>query len=365
MPQHRPLLEDDFQDKTLDPAQERAWQHLQRILDALQAAPPRPPARSHAITRWLRRTPAPAEPVRGLYLWGDVGRGKTFLVDRFFEALPLEDKLRLHFHRFMQRVHAELKTLKDQPDPIRVVSRRLATARVLCLDEFFVSDITDAVLLHRLLAGLMENGVTLITTSNIPPRELYKDGLQRDLFLPAIDILQRHLEVVHLDGAVDYRLRALEQAEIYHAPLDDTADARLHEAFLSLAPEPGTLGGTLTVEGRDIPVQRLADGVVWFDFKDICDGPRSQLDYVEIAREFHTVLISRLPVMDAAMENAARRFLALVDEFYDRKVKLIVSAEVRPEQIYQGQRLRFEYQRCVSRLLEMQSRAYLASPHLP
>ncbi|MCG5511210.1 cell division protein ZapE [Ectothiorhodospira lacustris] len=364
MPQHRPLLEDDVQDKVLDAAQEQAWQHLQRIRDDLLAAPPRP-ARSHAFTRWLRRAPTPAEPVRGLYLWGDVGRGKTFLVDRFFEALPLEDKLRLHFHRFMQRVHAELKTLKDQPDPIRIVSHRLATARVLCLDEFFVSDITDAVLLHRLLAGLMENGVTLITTSNIPPRALYKDGLQRELFLPAIDILQRHLEVVHLDGAVDYRLRALEQAEIYHAPLDDEAGVRLNEAFQSLAPEPGTQGGALAVEGRQIPVQRLADGVVWFHFKDICDGPRSQLDYVEIAREFHTVLISGLPVMDAAMENAARRFLALVDEFYDRKVKLIISAEARPEQIYQGQRLRFEYQRCVSRLLEMQSRAYLASPHLP
>ncbi|SEP79651.1 cell division protein ZapE [Ectothiorhodospira magna] len=362
MPHHHPLCEDDFKAKTLDPAQEQVWQHLQRILDALTTAPP--PRRGHALTRWLRRT-TPPEPVPGLYLWGDVGRGKTFLVDRFFAQLPLENKLRLHFHRFMQRVHDELKTLRDQPDPLRIVSRRLATARVLCLDEFFVSDITDAMLLHRLLAGLMENGVTLVTTSNIPPQALYQDGLQRELFLPAIDILQQHLEVVHLDGAVDYRLRALEQAEIYHAPLDTTAETQLDAAFVSLAPEPGIQDGTLTVEDRTIPVQRLADGVVWFHFQDICDSPRSPLDYVAIAREFHTVLISGLPVMDSTMDNAARRFLALVDEFYDRRVKLIISAQARPEQIYQGRQLRFEYQRCISRLLEMQSKAYLASPHRP
>ncbi|MCG5493883.1 cell division protein ZapE [Ectothiorhodospira variabilis] len=346
----------------LDPAQEQALARLRRISDDLEAAPR--PKRPGPLARLLGRGDV-QEPVRGLYLWGDVGRGKTYLVDRFFDELPIEDKTRLHFHRFMQKVHAELGGLKDQSDPIAIVAKRMARARLLCLDEFFVSDITDAVLLHRLLAGLMDNGVCLVTTSNLPPDELYKDGLQRDLFLPAIGLIKRNLEVFHLDGDVDYRLRSLQQARIYHTPSDEASRERLISTFNTLAPDAPHDCRNIKVEGRKIPVQRCADGVVWFRFADLCEGPRSQVDYVEIAREFHSVLIADVPVMDNTMDDAARRFLALVDEFYDRKVNLIIAAEARPEALYQGQRLRFEYQRCVSRLLEMQSEDYLAQPHRP
>ncbi|MCG5515220.1 cell division protein ZapE [Ectothiorhodospira sp. 9100] len=362
MPRHGRLQPGHAAGLQLDLGQERALAHLQRISNELAATPrPRQPG---PLARLLRRREVP-QPVPGLYLWGDVGRGKTYLVDRFFDELPFEDKTRLHFHRFMQKVHAELRELKDQSDPLAIVARRMAHARLLCLDEFFVSDITDAVLLHRLLAGLMENGVCLVTTSNLPPDELYKDGLQRDLFLPAIRLIHEHLEVFHLDGDVDYRLRNLQQARIYHTPSDEAAREQLVNTFDTLAPDAPHDCRHIQVEDRKIPVQRCADGVVWFRFADLCEGPRSQMDYVEIAREFHSVLVADVPVMDHSMDNAARRFLALVDEFYDRRVNLIIAAEDRPEALYQGQRLRFEYQRCVSRLLEMQSEDYLAQPHRP
>ena len=344
-----------------DPAQVEAVHRLQRIHDALLT---RPQPSGNPFVRLLRRAPPPA-PVKGLYLWGGVGRGKTYLVDSFFEQLPVNNKLRLHFHRFMQRVHEELKTLRKQPDPVDIVARRLAEARLVCLDEFYVSDITDAMLLHKLLTGMFEHKVTLITTSNIPPDDLYRNGLHRHLFLPAIDLIRQHMEVLHLDGDTDYRLRSLEKAELYHAPLDDEADMRLAEAFDAIAPEPGHAGGHVEIVSRRIPVERVADGVVWFRFKDICDGPRSQLDYVKIARMFHTVLVSDVPMMDESMENPARRFMAMVDEFYDRNVKLILSAAVPPEALYEGKWLPFEFQRTLSRLHEMQSRAYLAQPHLP
>jgi cell division protein ZapE len=344
-----------------DPAQAEAMRRLQRIHDAL---PARPRPAGNRLVRLLRRSPPP-KPVKGLYLWGGVGRGKTYLVDTFFEALPLEHKTRLHFHRFMQRVHVELRSLQNQADPVDTVARRFAQARILCLDEFYVSDITDAMLLHKLLGGLFHHGVTLVTTSNIPPDDLYRNGLHRHLFLPAIELIKQHMEVFHLDSATDYRLRSLEKAEIYHAPLDDAADERLAEAFSAIAPEPGEAGGELEVVSRRIPVVRQADGVVWFRFEDICDGPRSQLDYVEIARMCHTVLVSGIPVMDESMESQARRFMALVDEFYDRNVKLIVSAEVPPEGLYRGKWLTREFQRTRSRLQEMQSHAYLEKPHLP
>ena len=344
-----------------DPAQEEAMRRLQRIHDALLAG--RRPS-GNPFARLLRRPPPPA-PVKGLYLWGGVGRGKTHLVDTFFEALPIERKLRLHFHRFMQRVHGELRTLRNQADPVDVAARRLAESRILCLDEFYVSDITDAMLLHKLLGGLFHHGVTLVASSNIPPDDLYRNGLHRHLFLPAIDLINRHMEVFHLDSATDYRLRSLEKAEIYHAPLDEVADEHLAEAFEAIAPEPGEADGEIEVIGRSIPVMRQADGIVWFRFEDICDGPRSQLDYVEIARIYHTVLVSGIPVMDESMENQARRFMALVDEFYDRNVKLIVSAEAQPEGLYRGKWLTNEFQRTRSRLQEMQSHAYLEKPHLP
>jgi len=358
-----------------DPAQKRAILSLQRIYDELlgQPAPPPPPPARAAKPGLLgrlfgpgRESPPPAPMVRGLYLWGGVGRGKTYLVDTFFAALPLERKLRIHFHHFMYQVHAALRELKQQQEPLKVVARQFAAkARVICLDEFFVADITDAMLLYGLLRELFASGVTLITSSNILPDELYKDGLQRARFLPAIALLKQHLEILNVDGGVDYRLRYLEKAEIYHYPLDDQADRVLSDAFEHVSPEPGEWGRELEVEGRLIPTRRQADGVVWFDFKAICDGPRSQADYLEIARCFHTVLIANIPVMDWQMENQARRFLNLVDAFYDRSVKLIISAAAPVVELYQGDRLRFEFQRTISRLQEMQAHDYLAREHLP
>lgn len=359
----RDLRRPDFQH---DPAQEEAVRRLQRVADELDTPAPVAPARSGLLSRWFGRAPEPAAPVRGLYLWGGVGRGKTYLMDTFFHALERDDKRRLHFHRFMKWVHDQLKTLDDQQDPLAIVARRLADrCRLLCLDEFFVADITDAMLLSGLLKALFGRGVTLVTTSNIPPDELYKDGLQRARFLPAIELLKTHLEVFNMDGGVDYRLRYLDTVRLYHTPLDDEADARLLDAFEHISPEAGRPGGRLDIEGRSIPTRRQGDGVVWFDFAALCDGPRSQNDYIEIARLYHTVVLSGIPVLDRDREDPARRFLNLVDEFYDRHVKLILSAAAPVDELYQGERLRFEYQRTVSRLQEMQSHEYLALEHLP
>ncbi|NJN47941.1 MAG: cell division protein ZapE [Candidatus Competibacteraceae bacterium] len=350
-----------------DPAQETAIRELQRILDELLAAPaPSPPKRQGWLSRFKNQPEQHPQLVRGLYLWGGVGRGKTYLVDTFFEVLPLEHKQRIHFHRFMYRVHEALNQFKGQQDPLQTVARRFAEqTRVLCLDEFFVADITDAMLLAGLLEALFRNGVTLITTSNTPPDTLYKDGLQRTRFLPAIDLLKENMVILHMDGGTDYRLHYLEKAEIYHHPLDDKAESILRDTFENVSPEAGQAGAVLEVENRPIHTQRLADGVVWFDFQDICDGPRSQADYLEIARCFHTVLIANIPVMDWQMENQARRFVNLVDVFYDHGVKLVISAAVSPESLYQGEKLKFEYQRTLSRLQEMQSHDYLAKEHLP
>ncbi|PWV65861.1 cell division protein ZapE [Plasticicumulans acidivorans] len=356
-----------------DPAQENAIRHLQRLRDEIVATPvaaPVPHKSSGGLFgRLLGRThdtDSPRQQIKGLYFWGGVGRGKTYLVDTFFEALPIQEKQRLHFHRFMQMVHARLKDVKHQQDPLKIVAEQLAAnTRVLCLDEFFVSDITDAMLLYGLLAALFERGVVLVTTTNIPPDDLYKNGLQRARFLPAIELLKDHCEILNVDGGTDYRLRYLERARTYHTPLDAAAEQALAESFTMLAPEAGKPNARLEVEGRLIRTRLLADGVVWFDFPEICDGPRSQNDYIEIARQFHTVLISRVPVLDWTLDNQARRFLNLVDEFYDRSVNLFISAEAPCETLYRGEKLKFEYQRTVSRLEEMQSKEYLAAPHLP
>ncbi len=356
------LLRADFQH---DPAQEAAIQRLQRVAGELKQ-PTQATVRPGLLDRLLGRPATATPPTRGLYLWGGVGRGKTYLMDTFFHALDLEAKQRLHFHRFMKQVHEELKTVRNQQDPLSLVAERLARkTRLLCLDEFFVSDITDAMLLAGLLKALFERGVTLVTTSNIPPDKLYQDGLQRVRFLPAIELLKTRLEVFHIDAGVDYRLRYLDSVTLYHTPMGGAADARLLDAFEHVSPEPGVVGGELEIEGRLIPTQRQGDGVVWFDFATLCEGPRSQNDYIEIARLYHTVVLSDIPALDRDREDPARRFLNLVDEFYDRHVKLIVSAAAPIEQLYQGERLRFEYQRTVSRLTEMQSHDYLAKEHLP
>ncbi len=356
-----------------DPAQEQAVAYLQDVYDRLLSSQEsvqssRLSGRFMGKLSGLFKVAQPVEPVKGVYFWGGVGRGKTYLMDTFYDALPFERKMRAHFHRFMQRVHQELKGLSGEKNPLNLIADRLAAeARVICFDEFFVSDITDAMILGGLFEQLFSRGVTLVATSNIVPDDLYKDGLQRSRFLPAIALINQHTDVINVDGGVDYRLRALEQAELYHFPLDEGADKSLERSFIRLNPDARhTLKNeALEIEGRPIVALCVSDDVVWFDFKALCDGPRSQNDYIELAREFHAVLISNVPRMDAALDDLARRFVNLVDEFYDRNVKLVLSAEVPLEQLYAGGRLEFEFERTRSRLLEMQSHDYLAKEHRP
>ncbi|RFA31192.1 cell division protein ZapE [Alkalilimnicola ehrlichii] len=345
-----------------DPAQEMAVGELQALYEALLVKPA-PRAWDRLVAKIGRKT---VEPVRGLYFWGGVGRGKTYLVDTFFEALPFEEKRRLHFHRFMREVHAQLKQLKDQQNPLRVVAQRFAEqARVLCFDEFFVSDIADAMILGGLFEALFERGVTLVATSNIEPDGLYRDGLQRERFLPAISLIKQHTKVVNVDGGTDYRLRFLERAEIFHSPHDAKAEALLEEDFLQIAGAKGEAAVALDIEGRPIRSRRVSDGVAWFDFSELCDGPRSQSDYIELARLFHTVLLSDIPAFTYERDDQARRFISLIDEFYDRNVKLLMTAAVPPAELYQGRRLAFAFERTVSRIEEMQSKEYLARAHRP
>jgi cell division protein ZapE len=341
-----------------DPAQQRALTALEDLYARLLAAP--------APRFWqklLRRAPPP---VKGLYLWGGVGRGKTWLMDSFFETLPLKDKLRLHFHRFMREVHAELKRHPDQRDPLREVAAHFRhRAQVICFDEFYVSDITDAMLLGRLFQQLFAQGTVLVATSNLPPDELYKHGLQRERFLPAIRLLKSHCQVLNVDGGTDYRLRHMRGADLYCVPAGPGADARLETVFTGLTGRQPFRTGFLTVNERPVPALRYADGVAWFGFEALCEGARSQEDYIEIARSFNTVLVSGIPEFGPDREDAARRFIALVDEFYDRRVKLAVSAAAPPERLYASKRLGFEFQRTQSRLVEMQTKEYLSLPHLP
>ena len=349
-----------------DPAQEQVVRRMQEVYDAVLASPVE--RRKRFLSILSRRAGHGAgEPVAGLYIWGGVGRGKTHLVNNFHDSLPITEKWRVHFHRFMQYVHGELKRLKETVDPLQIVAERVAgKARVLCLDEFHVSDIADAMLLGRLLEALFARGVTLVATSNVAPDELYQGGLQRERFVPAIELIKQHTRVVHVGGNEDFRLRALEQAEIYHAPLDAGAERSLLESFHRLSPENVRKGVLLEIEGRSIATVRLADGIAWFEFKALCDGPRSTADYIEIARCFHTVLVSNIPLMGPEDVNKAARFIHLVDEFYDRNVNLIVSAAAPPAELYYPEgRLVFEFERTQSRLEEMRSREYLARKHLP
>ncbi|MDP2325537.1 MAG: cell division protein ZapE, partial [Gammaproteobacteria bacterium] len=332
-----------------DPVQVRAMQALDRVAMEL-AARPSPRRVPRLLKRFLPAVPV-LKPVRGVYLWGGVGRGKTLMMDLFFDWLPFDDKLRFHFHRIMSRVHGRLAELRNAQDPLAIVAADFAReARVICFDEFFVSDIADAMLLGRFIEALLDNGVTLVATSNSAPRDLYRGGLQRQRFLPAIDLLTKHVDVVHVDGLIDYRLRVLEAAEIWHAPLDPVADANLERYFRDIAPDRGTGNARLEVLGRRIQTRRLSEGVAWFDFAALCDGPRSQEDYIQIARSFQTVILSGVPQLDETRENAARRFIALVDEFYDRRVNLIVSAATPINRLYAGSRLVKEFERTRSRL---------------
>ncbi|MCG8710377.1 AFG1 family ATPase [Brenneria sp. 4F2] len=316
---------------------------------------------------WLgMREKIAAVPVQGVYLWGGVGRGKTWLMDLFFYSLPTERKLRLHFHRFMLRVHEELNLLQGQENPLEQVADGFKTeADVLCFDEFFVSDITDAMLLAELLRALFTRGITLVATSNIPPDDLYHNGLQRMRFLPAIELIKQYCDVRNVDAGIDYRLRTLTQAHLYLTPLDDKNESEMRRMFSRLAGKTWkSPGPVLEINHRPLPTLSAGDGVLSVDFATLCAQARSQNDYIALSRLYHSVLLHNVTIMGSAEENTARRFLALVDEFYERRIKLIISAQVPMHEIYQGGHLKFEYQRCLSRLQEMQSEEYLRQAHL-
>ncbi|RLM27564.1 cell division protein ZapE [Brenneria alni] len=305
-------------------------------------------------------------PVQGLYMWGGVGRGKTWLMDLFFHSLPTERKLRLHFHRFMLRVHEELNQLQGQENPLEKVADGFkAETDVLCFDEFFVADITDAMLLAELLRALFSRGITLVATSNISPDELYRNGLQRARFLPAIELIKQHCDVCNVDAGIDYRLRTLTQAHLYLTPLNAQTEAAMRQMFTRLSGQQwATPGPILEINHHPLPTLGASEGVLAIDFSTLCTQARSQNDYIALSRLYHSVLLHNVTVMGSAEENTARRFLALIDEFYERRIKLIISAQVPMLEIYQGEHLKFEYQRCLSRLQEMQSEEYLLQPHL-
>jgi cell division protein ZapE len=312
--------------------------------------------RSNAVTKLLVRPPIP----RGVYMWGGVGRGKSFLMDCFFQSVPLTRKTRLHFHEFMREVHRELQELKGTANPLEELGKRIARRfRLICFDEFHVADVTDAMILHRLLEAMFANRVSIVTTSNFHPDGLYPNGLHRDRILPAIGLLKDKLEVINVDAGTDYRRRTMEHMKRYHTPLGPEAEAALTKAFDEIA-EARDEDPVLHIEQREITARRKAGGVVWFDFKWLCGGPRSQNDYLEIASRFHTLLLSNVPQMPPRMASEARRFTWLVDVLYDRRVKLIISAEVPPDQLYLEGPLAHEFPRTVSRLQEMQSAEFLA-----
>jgi len=341
----------------LDAAQTRALAHFERLQAEL--------VESEQAGRSLLRMFQRQQPVRGLYLWGGVGRGKSFLMDIFFHAVPIERKRRVHFHRFMQDIHQRLKAMQGTENPLLTVSRDLGRqVRLLCLDEFHVSDIGDAMLMRNLLQGLFEHGVVLVTTSNQHPDQLYRDGLQRGQFLPAIELLKTHLDIVHVDGDDDYRLRALEKGGVYHGALNAETEAAMAATFYAIAGNGGGRETGMEIEGRTITARKAGPGVAWFDFEELCDGPRGQADYIELARRFHTVLVSGVRRFDAGDADKRRRFTWLVDEFYDRRVKLILSGETYLHELFRGVHGSVEAERTLSRLVEMQTRQYLSEAHL-
>lgn len=340
----------------LDVSQAAALQVLQGVYEDLIAL--------ERLEASLIRLLARKQTVRGAYLWGGVGRGKSFLMDSFFNCAPVARKKRIHFHRFMQEVHHALNRHQGQEDPLAIIAREIAKeTRLICLDEFHVTDITDAMLMRRLLEGLFEHGVVLVTTSNQHPDQLYKDGLQRSQFLPAIELIKSNLHVVNVDGGTDYRLRELERAGVYHIGGD--ADARLEQAFIGIARHESADTSALEIEGRIIHARRHARGVAWFDFRELCDGPRGKADYIELSRRYHTVLLSGVPEFNIDEADIVRRFTWLIDEFYDRRVKLIVSAAAPPAELYAWAEGGDQFERTISRLIEMQTRDYLSEPHLP
>ncbi|TSE35838.1 cell division protein ZapE [Tepidimonas charontis] len=336
-----------------DPAQLRGIEALERCAADWTHFKQR---RSNPLKKLINRLPIP----RGVYLYGGVGRGKSFLMDCFYNAVPLRRKTRLHFHEFMREVHRQLADLQGTVDPLDALAQRMAVRfRLICFDEFHVADVTDAMILHRLLEAMHKYGIGMVTTSNFHPDGLYPDGLHRDRILPAIELLKRTMEVIHVDHGIDYRGRTLEHVRSYLTPLGEATEREMEAIFERLA-EAQDENPVLQIEAREIRAIRRAGGVVWFDFRTLCGGPRSHNDYLEIASQFHTVLLSNVPHLPANMASAARRLTWLVDVLYDRRVKLIVSAAVPPEQLYTEGLLAHEFPRTVSRLREMQSKAYLA-----
>lgn len=335
-----------------DPAQLRAIDALERCAQEWSVFKEK---RSNALKKLINRPDIP----RGVYMYGGVGRGKSFLMDCFYNAVPLKRKTRLHFHEFMREVHRELADMQGTVNPLDVLAARMAKRyRLICFDEFHVADITDAMILHRLLAALFENGVGFVTTSNFRPDDLYPNGLHRDRILPAIALLNQKLEVINVDNGTDYRRRTLETVPLYHTPLGAAADAAMTSTFDSLA-EVHDEDPVMHIESRQIQARRKAGGVVWFDFKTLCGGPRSQNDYLEIASRFHTVFLSDVPYMPVRLASEARRFTWLIDVLYDRRVKLVMSAAVEPQDLYTEGPMAHEFPRTVSRLNEMQGKEYL------
>jgi cell division protein ZapE len=339
---------------TADEAQRMAVDQLQRIFDEWVEYKAR---RSSSLRRFINRPDVP----RGIYMWGGVGRGKSFLMDSFYLVVPVIRKTRVHFHEFMRGVHRQLDELKGVADPLDEVARRIAKKyRLICFDEFHVSDIADAMILYNLMRALFDNGVSFVMTSNYKPDTLYPDGLHRDRMLPTIALLNARLEILNVDAGNDYRHRALEKVAAYHTPLGAESDRALRAAFAGIA-ETEDEDPRIRIEMREIRALRRAGGIIWFDFSTLCGGPRSQNDYLEISSRFHTVVLSGIPRMSAAMSSEARRFTWLVDVLYDHKVKLLMSAEVEPGQLYTEGMLANEFHRTVSRIIEMQSVEYMAS----
>jgi cell division protein ZapE len=338
-----------------DAAQEKAIEVLDELWHQLVDFKAK---RNHFLGRSLLSPDVP----KGLYFWGGVGRGKSFLMDVFFDCVPYQRKRRIHFHNFMAEVHHEMKRLASEKDPLLALADNIAkSTRLLCFDEFHVSDIADAMILGRLLEAMFERGVVLMTTSNYPPDELYPNGLQRQKFLPTIELLKRELRVFNVDGGSDYRLREMTRESLFMTPADAQSDAQMAELFERMNPLGQQAIKKIEILGREIFVRKVGHGMAWFDFMVLCGGPRDQTDYLEIAHQFHTVFLSHIPKLALEDAPAVKRFTWLVDVFYDKRVKLIISAAVPPQDIYSEQG--GEFARTVSRLIEMQSHEYLALPH--